>query len=155
MGRMYATTFENVAVAALQDFFEIAPADDIPCVIHACYLSQVTDVGDSNEEMLRVAIIRGNATSGSGGGTANEVPLDSGDAAASYVGEINNTTEASTGTEVVLHAETFNIRTGWVYIPTPECRPRVDQGDGLMVVRLLVAPGTSINMSGTLIVEEI
>ena len=30
MGRVYSVNFENVAVAAAQDFFEVSPADDKP-----------------------------------------------------------------------------------------------------------------------------
>ena len=154
MGRVYATVFENVAVAAAQDFFEIVPADDKPCRLLSLELSQVTDVGDANEEMLRVKVIRGHATVGSGGGTDNETPVMTGDAAAGYVGGINNTTIASTGTPVDLWAGTFNIRVGLEKVWTPETAPTAGQGDSTMVVRLMVAPGSSINMSGTINVEE-
>lgn len=155
MSRMYATVFENVAVTASQDFFEVAPADDKPCLIHACYLSQSSDAGDAEEELLRVKVIRGHSTVGSGGGTDNETPMNSDDAAAGYTGGINNTTIASTGTPVDLHAETFNVRVGWNMVWTPETRPRVSQGDGTLVVRLMAAPADSLTMSGTLLVEEL
>jgi hypothetical protein len=155
MGRMYVAEFENVSVSALQDFFELQPAANIPIVLHAVYLSQVTDVGDTNEEMLRVSIVRGNTTSGSGGTTQTPTPLDQNDAASGDTTvEMNNTIEASAGTEVDLHSETFNIRTGWVYMPTPEMRPRVQNAE-LLCVRLLVAPGSAIFMSGTIYFEEI
>ncbi len=155
MGRMYRATFENVSVSVLQDFFELSPAANVPQILHAIFLSQVTDVGDANEEMLRVSIIRGNLTSGSGGTTQTPQPNDQNDAAA--VGgdlDLNNTVEASTGTEEDMHSETFNIRTGWIYLPTPEMRPRVQNAEH-MVCRLLVAPGSAIFMSGTIYFEEI
>lgn len=155
MSRMYATSFENVAVTAAQDFFEIVPADDKPCILHAVFLSQSTDVGDAEEEMLRIKVIRGHATSGSGGGTANEIQLNPNDAAAAYTGEINNTTIASTGTPVDLHAEAFNVRTGWQMIWTPEMRPVVTQTQSRMVVRLMAAPTDSLTMSGVMYVEEV
>ena len=155
MGRMYTVEFEGVAVTAAQDFFEINPATDSPCLVHACYLSQSSDTGDAAEELLRVKIIRGNATTGSGGSTPTPIALDSTDGAAGFGAEANNTTEASAGSEVDLHSEAFNIRTGLAYIPTPECRPRVDAGDGLLVVRLMAAPADSLTMSGTLYVEEL
>src|SRR5574343_36976 len=155
MGRMYAVTFESVAVTAQVDFFEISPADDKPCIVHACYLSQSSDVGDAAEEMLRVKIIRGHATGGSGGSAPTPAPLNPGDAAAGFAAETNNTTIASTGTAVDLHAEAFNIRSGWVYMPTPEARPVVNQGNTTLVVRLMAAPADSLSMSGTLIVEEL
>jgi len=152
---MYVAEFENVSVSALQDFFELTPAANKPFKLHACYLSQVTDVGDTNEEMLRVTIVRGNTTAGSGGSTQVPTPLDSNDAACGDTTlAMNNTVEASAGTEVDCHSETFNIRTGWVYMPTPEMRIRV-QNSELLCVRLLVAPGSAILMSGTIVFEEI
>lgn len=155
MGRMYVCTFENVAVTAAQDFFELSPADDKPVIIHACYLSQSTELGDAAEEQLRLEIIRGYTTSGSGGGSFTPVPLQSSaGSAAGAACEINNTTVANTGTAAVLHAETFNVRSGWVYIPTPETRPGASQANTTIVVRLMANPADSVTMSGTLLFEE-
>lgn len=154
MSRLYALTFENIAVTAAQDFFEILPATQKPCVVHAVYLSQSSDVGDAAEEMLRVKIIRGHTSSGSAGSSITAVALDPNDASSGITAERNNTTIASGGTAVDLHAEAFNIRSGWVYIPTPECRPVVKNAE-LLVVRLMAAPGDELSMSGTLIVEEL
>ncbi len=156
MSRMYAITFENIAVTAAQDFFELSPADDKPVLVHAIYLSQSSDVGDAAEEMLRVTIKRGHTTSGSGGSSFTPVPLESSaNAAAGTTAEINNTTQASAGTAALLHAEAFNIRSGWQYIPTPEARPGASQANTTLVVRLEAAPADSLSMSGTLIFEEL
>lgn len=155
MGRMYSVEFENVAVSVAQDLFEITPADDKPCIVHGIYISQSSDVGDAEEEMLRVRIIRGHATSGSGGSAPTPRPLNPTDPAAGFTAEANNTTIASAGTAVNLHSEAFNIRTGWQYIPTPEMRPEVTQGQTTLVVRLLAAPTDALSMSGTLYIEEL
>jgi hypothetical protein len=154
MGRMYSVIFENVAVSAAQDFFEISPADDKPVIIHAVYLSQSTELGDAAEEFLRVEIIRGHTSGGSGGTAPTPVALDPAGAAAGFASEVNNTTIASAGTALILHAETFNVRTGWVYIPTPECRPKASQANTTIVVRLMAAPGDSVTMGGTIYIEE-
>ena len=156
MGRMYVCTFENVAVAATQDLFELSPADDKPILIHACYLSQSTELGDAAEEQLRIEIIRGFTSSGSGGSAFTPVPLQStAGAAAGCACEINNTTVANTGTTTVLHAEAFNVRSGWQYIPTPETRPGASQANTTIVVRLMANPNDSVTMGGTLIFEEL
>ena len=156
MGRMYAVSFENVTVSAAQDFFEVSPADDKPVLIHAVYLSQSSDTGDAAEELLRVTIKRGHTTSGSGGSAFTPVPLtSSAGAAAGAAAEINNTTIASAGTAAVLHAETFNVRAGWQYIPTPEARPGASQANTTIVVRLEAAPADALSMAGTLIFEEL
>lgn len=155
MGRMYAVTFENVAVTASQDFFEISPADDKPVLIHGLYLSQASDVGDAADEMLRIKILRGHTTSGSGGSAPTPAPLNSSaGTAAGFAAEVNNTTIASAGTAVDLHAEAFNIRAGLQYIPTPEARPGASQANTTLIVRLMAAPADSLSMSGTLLLEE-
>ena len=69
-------------------------------------------------------------------------------------GELNNTTEASAGTEAVLYEEQVNSRVGLHYIPTPEQRRKTDQAAGLLVVRLLTAPADALLMSGTIDWEE-
>lgn len=155
MARVYTVSFENVSVSAAQDLFEIAPADDHPVVILAVYVDQISDVGDAAEEMLRYKIIRGHATSGSGGSTATPRPLDPGDAAAGFTAEVNNTTIASAGTAVDLHAGAFNIRAGLALIIPPEMTPVANQGNGTIVVRLMAAPADAVTLSGTLYVAEL
>lgn len=155
MGQVYTVGFENVAVTAAQDFFEITPADDRRCKILALFLSQSSDVGDAAEEMLRVRVIRGHTTSGSGGSAGVAEPLDARYAAAGFASEINNTTIASAGTVDNLHNEAFNIRAGLALILTPEMQWTVDQGQLTLVVRLMAAPADSLSMSGTIYVEEI
>lgn len=154
MSIMYTVEFENVAVTAAQDFFEISPADDRPVRIAGLFLAQFSDLGDAAEELLRIRIIRGHATSGSGGSAPTPRPLNPRASAAGFAAEVNNTTIASAGTAINLHSDAFNIRAGMgIWFP-PECRHRADQADGTIVVRLLAAPADSLSMSGTLYVEE-
>lgn len=155
MGRVYAVSFEGVAVTAQVDFFELTPADDKPIAIHGLFLSQSSDVGDAAEEILRVKIIRGHATGGSGGSAPTPVPLDPNDAAAGCAAETNNTTIASTGTAVDLYADAFNIRSGLATIFPPEMRPMASQANTTIVVRLMAAPADSLTMSGTIYFEEL
>lgn len=152
---LYAVTFENVAVTAASDLFEITPAASHPCVVHACYLSQSTELQEAQEEQLRLSIVRGHTTSGSGGSAATPAVLDSRLDTAEFTADVNNTTVASAGTTVTLHAETFNVRAGWAYVPAPEARPIVTADETTLVVRLLAAPADSVTMGGTLIVEEL
>lgn len=155
MARIYSVEFENVAVTAAQDLFELTPADNHPIVILAVYVDQFTDVGDAAEEMLRYRIIRGHATGGSGGSAPTPRPLDPGDSAASFTAEVNNTTIASAGTAVNIHSGAFNIRSGLALIFPPEMTPVCNQGQGTIVVRLLANPADSITMSGTIYVAEL
>lgn len=153
-GRMYTVAFNAVSVSAAQDVFEITPADDKPCVIHAVYLGQYSDAGDAQDELLGWQIIRGYTTSGSGGSAPTPRPTNRSDAAAGFTAEVNNTTVATTGTTHTLHSDAFNVRAGLVWIPTPEMRPTVSQADTTLVVRI-TAPADAVTLNGTLYVEEL
>ena len=67
---------------------------------------------------------------------------------------LNTAVATTSGTAVDIHSDTFNIRAGWVYLPTPEMRPRVAQAEGI-VVRLMAAVTDELTMSGTLYMEEL
>lgn len=157
MSRLYSINFENVAVTAAQDFFDIAPATNKPIVLHGCWISQSTEVGDAQEEFLRLKIIYGLATVGSGGGAFTPVPLNPADTAAGMTARINDTTVAvvGAGTTSVIWAESFNERVGWVWLPTPEMRPVITAAQTRVVVTMLSTPADSVTMNGTLIVEEL
>lgn len=156
MGRIYTVAFENVAVTAAQDFFEIQPADDKPCRFKALLLNQYSDMGDSQEEGLRITIKRivATATSGSGGTSPTPRLVTATGAAAGFTAEANNTTVAtSSGTIELLLADTMNIRVGTQYWFPPELQFEFVQGV-FGVVRLEAAPSDSLSTSGTLWVEE-
>lgn len=156
MGRIYAVTFDGVAVTSSVDFFEISPASNKPISIVGLLLSQSTELGDAEEEILRVKIIRGFTASGSGGSSATPVPVNNSiDTAAGFTAETNNNTVANTGTSVDLFSHAFNIRAGLEHYFPPECRPGASAGNTTIVVRLMSTPSDSITMNGTLYVEEL
>lgn len=156
MARMYSVVFGAVSVSAAQDFFEITPADDKPIKIRGLVLGQTgnSDVGDAAEECLRFSIIRGFTASGSGGSAPTPGVLDGIDTAAGFTAEVNNTTVANTGTSVILHEDSFNVRAGYLNWWPPDCCPRASQANATIVVRLNSAPADAITLSGTLYVEE-
>ncbi len=156
MPRIFSVEFEATAVTAQVDFFEITPADDKPVSILGLFLSQSSDVGDAQDEILRYRIIRGHATSGSGGSAPTPRPVESSaTAAAGFTAETLNTTIASAGTGVNLVSDCFNVRVGCqVWFPQG-AQPGASQTDTLLVVRLMAAPADSVTMSGTLILAEV
>lgn len=161
-GRLYSLTFENVAIAAAQDLFYILPAADKICVIEAFYLSNVggtADAGDAQEEILRLVINRlpatvtvGSAGSASATGTLN--PMLVNDTAASFTGRTNDTTPATTsGTARTLHADGWNVRIPYVWLPPPEHRILVANAQAV-VFKLLSTPADSVTCSGTALIRE-
>ena len=158
MGRLHIAQFNEVAVTAAQDLFEIAaPATGI-VKIHSWSILQNTDVGDAQDEILRIETVRGDGTvtSGSGGSTVTAQPLDNGDTAPGSTVEANNTTRMVVGTGVLDTLEQFgwNVRVGLEKIYTPETMPVVSPSDR-WTLALDDTPADSITMSGHVIFEEI
>lgn len=155
MGKMYTVVFTGVAVTAQQDLFEITSASTRVLMIHGFELSQSTEVGDAQEEVLSVLVKRGQTTSGSGGTAPTPTPLETNQGAAAFAAEVNNTTKASTGTIVTIHSTNWNVRQSpCTWLLPPEWRIAVGPSERL-TVELATTPADSITMSGTMWVEEI
>ncbi len=148
IGRIYSLSFTEVAVTAQQDLFQVG-ALVVPSILHAVYLSQSSDVGDSAAENLSILIRK--VTDAVTDDLAT-VALDGGDATQNANVAINETSELTTGIEVV-HTETWNIAQTFIYLPPPELIATVKIGDSI-VVNLNTTPADSITMSGTLYFEE-
>ncbi len=155
-GQVYSAPFDEVAVTAVQDLYELLLPSDVVVVLHRLLVTQSSDAGDAEDEQLHVTIRRvtGSPTSGSGGSTVTPVAHQAGSAAAGSTVEINNTTQLSGGTNTVIHAESFNIRAGLDYHPVPEDRISFSPSTRLLV-ELETAPADSVTMSGVLVFEEI
>ncbi len=154
MSRIYSAEFADVAVTVAQDLFSLLVGDDEPIKLMGFILSQNTEFGDAAAEQLTVKIIRGWGTVGSGGSAPTPINLDGKGGAATTTVRANDTTEASAGSAVDLHSECWNIRMPMIYMPIPELRIRVDQGDDIISVSLITVPDDSITMSGTIYWEE-
>lgn len=153
-GQMYAVSVVAVASpAAIWDVIELNCHASKFTRIHSIYLGQTTDMGDAAAEALTVQLIKGHATSGSGGSTATPVPKSTNFAAAGATVETNNTTIASTGTALIMHADVWNIALPWQYRPTPE--ERDDLAPSARVVLRVSAPADAITTTCTVIFEEI
>lgn len=152
--RTYTVQFENVGVTATQDLFELTPADDKPVRILGLFIGQNSDVGDAAEEMLRINIIRGFTSSGSGGSAPTPQPVRRSDGAAGFAAEVNNTTKATTGTTKTMWSHSVNIRSGLeMYFPE-DMEIEATQADTTIVVRLENSPTDSLSMDATLLVAE-
>lgn len=148
---VYSATFEEVAVSAAQDFFELVAPADMSVVLHGLVISQSSDAGDKQSEQLNVLIHRG-STSGSGGSTPTPSPMQAGQAASTVTVEANNTSQSTEGT--ILHSECFNVMAGCQIWWIPECRPFISPS-GRVIVELQTTPDDAITMSGTIYFEEI
>lgn len=153
MARIYTVQFNGVAVTAQQDLFELTAAADKPITIHEIFLSQSTEVGDTQEEGLSILLKQGATTSGSGGTAPTPIPRDVDDSAAGATAEVNNTTKATTGTIVTHCAWNWNVRVPLQILFTPELRPYA-KGSRRLTVELATTPADSITMSGYITFSE-
>lgn len=161
MARSYSASFENVAITAAQDLFNIAPAADKPIKLQALVISNVggaADAGDAQEELLRISIRRflATVTNGTGGSTPTPVALDPSDAASGATVRANDaTTRASTsGTNSLFHADGFNVRIPYQMIWTPETQLEIAGTVQRIIIGLDTAPADSLSVSGTVYFEE-
>lgn len=125
MGRMYLYPFSIAAHTAQVDYLELLTVTEKPVLIHAFELSQLTEVGDAQEEMITVIgkRITGAPTSGSGGSTAAAgAVLTPNDTAGSATIEAGNTTKLTGGTSVELFRFNWNLRSPYLWMPPPEGR---------------------------------
>lgn len=141
------------------DLWEILPADDKPVRLKGLRLSQISEVGDTAEEGLRISIYRmaATVTSGSGGSAVTPVPNDSADSAAGFAAECNNTTVATTsGASTIAEELGWNIRNSpfEIWWPDEDDRLKVKQGEGL-VVRCQTTPADDVTIAITAWVEEL
>jgi hypothetical protein len=160
MSRIYSVAFSGDIAAADTDvdLVEILPADDKPCKLVGFVLGQISEIKEAEEEGIRVSVIRlpATVTSGSGGSAATPAPMDSADVAAGFAAETKNTTVATTsGTAVTLDEMGWNLRGAPVerWWPDPQLRPKVKQGEGL-VVRWQTTVIDTVTMQFTAYIEE-
>lgn len=154
MGRMYTVHLAPTAITAAADLVELAPADDKPICVHGYRVWQTTDLGDAAEEIISLAWVRGNTTTGSGGNASVAVtPKNPSDAAAGCGAETANTTAASSGTAVTCYSTGWNVRAPLEVVFTPEQRIYCTQAT-LLVLRMLAAPADSLTIGCSVDIEE-
>lgn len=136
------------------DFFELTPVDDRPIEVVAIFIGNKSEVGDAQEEFVEWSIVTDNATTGNGTATTPR-PMDPRDVAAGFTAETVASTTATTGTEIFVHQDTFNIRTGLQVIFPPEMRPKVDQADTMLCIRMEQGLADDASIAGTVYVREL
>jgi hypothetical protein len=143
---------DALAFTTATDVFELTCPSTCRAEFLMMELGQTTDLGDAQEEVLRIGLYRG-ATAGATGTALTEQPFaDSNDGPAEATVVANRGTASTGGT--LLQIITWNIRipTQWIWIP--EMRP-VTEISTVSTFRLLTAPTDSITISGTLIWREL
>lgn len=155
MSRPYTVSFENVAISALQDIFNLASGSGKVFEVHEVGLSQKTLTA---WEAVRITHrkLTATVTNGSGGSTPTPAKHLTGDSAAVVSARANDvTTQASSsGTNVVIRPHMWPILQEYSYIPA-------DWGDRMIfgpsenyVLKLEAAPSASMTVSGFVVFHE-
>ncbi len=153
MGRVYTASFGAIAIAALQDIFEVVAPSDAIVELLEIKLYQTNITGDSGEDIVRLQFTFGHTTSGSGGAAITARPHELGDASFGGTVERNNTTQATAGSPITREEDGWNVRVPYIWTPTPE-RIHTISPSARFVLELPAAPSASITAGGSISFEE-
>jgi hypothetical protein len=154
----YSAVMDAQAFTTATDLFEVTPAADRAISIIRLTLGQTTDLGDAQEEVLRIGIYT-DVTAGSTGTAITEAPYsnESG-VAANTAAVVTNRGTASTG-GTLIDIIPWNIRIApFIWEPNPYAPVKFSNiaAEGpVSSFRLMSAPTDSITISGSLIWTEI
>lgn len=147
----YSAPLDALAFTTATDVFECTVPATCRMEIMQIRLGQTTDLGDAQEEVLRIGLYRG-ATAGSTGTALTEQPfVDSNDGAARVAVVANRGTASTGGTLIDIIPWNIRIPMNELYIP--ELRP-IAEISTVLTYRLLTAPTDSITISGSIIWRE-
>jgi hypothetical protein len=156
MRGVYSVVSAAVAITAAQDLVYLASSSTIPLRILRIEIGQNTEVGDAQDESLRVRFRRSMTTVGSGGSSITPAKYGSitADPAASFTARANDTTAASGGTiEEIFDGMQWNVRNGYIWLPTPKEELLIPVSTKF-AFNLPTAPADSVTTSVTMLVEE-
>jgi hypothetical protein len=141
MPRFYRVPYTGTITAAGTDtdLIALTPADDKPIRLVGWFIGQSSEIGDAQEESLRITLRHMTATVTVTGGTsvtpvANR-PGTADYAAAGFTATANSTTVATTsGTSVIMEELGWNLRSSpWERWIPEELRPIAVQGEYILV----------------------
>lgn len=163
MPRMYRVPYTGTLTAAGTDtdLLSIQPADDKPCRLVGWILGQTSEVGDAQEEGVRITVrhMTATVTIGSGGSAVTPVanrPGTNDIVAAGFTARCNDTTVATTnGTNTIMEETGWNLRSSpWERWIPEELRPVALQGE-VLIVRLETTLADDATGTLTFFVEEL
>lgn len=152
-GRLYTMSISNVSVSATQALFTIYGGAKIVS-LRSINLGQTTFTG-LQLLAIRIVYLPVTVTAGSGGSAGTINNWDSGDAAVTATGRINDTTKpVSSGTAVNLWCDVWNITNGFIWIPPCMMEPPMCNTSEAIMITLDTAPSSAMNVQGSVVFEE-
>lgn len=156
MSGVYTVPFAAAGVTTSIDLCEIVAHAAKPLLIRGFVIGQKTEVGDAQEENLRLTIKSGQTTSGSGGSATTPVNKDGANgAAAGATAEQFNTTKATTGTILDHGPWPWNVRVTPYVEKFPDGEEVFLAAGRRATLELVDAPADTMDIYGHLVVQEI
>lgn len=154
-GLQYTVVAPSTSRTVITDLLEITASTNKTIVLTSLYIGSpsTADMGDAQAEAMKVQIIKGNTVAGSGGTTPVARPLQTGYPAFLTTNGVvlcNNTTVASSGTELVIHEDNFNVQIGYQWRPAPNEYIIISGASTERVCIRLSAPADALILGGTL-----
>lgn len=159
MGRIYRVTGSITLTNAGGDFdlILIKPGDDKPCKLAGWIIGQTSEVGDAQEEALRITVrhMTATITDGTGGSAPTPVKTKRNDPAAGFTTRFGDSGVATTvGTNEIKEEIPFNLRgSPWERWIPEEMRVDAIQGEGI-VVRNETTVADDVTFLCTFFIEE-
>jgi len=153
MSFFYTASQDAQAITGAVDLMHGTVATDVPVRLWGFDLSNTTDLGDANEEVLRIGIYTG-VSGGAGGSALTEVGVH--DRAPSVQTAWVGQGTASTG-GTLRKTIFWNVRQAgpaWI-AQTADAGIRVSAANDPIAFRLLAAPADSITLSYEVLWEEL
>lgn len=150
-------TLDNITVTNAGgdvDLIAILPATQKPIEIVGWYLVATSEVGDAAEEIVRIKVIRGHTTVGSGGAAVTP-RCPNGNDSVSFTARANDTTIASAGTAVDLGGFGLNERIPEMVGPLPDGFGFRSANAEYIVLRMMSTVADDISLTGTIWVREL
>lgn len=146
MAYLVTAPFDNLSITTATDIFHLTLATNKPIIPITLSLGNFSDLGDAQEEVLRIGVYRG-VTGGSGGTALTEVIPDANNTSTIGTAVLANNTTPSTG-GTLLDIICWNIRIPLYDTPVPEARFPIHAGAGPVAFRLMAVPADALSVSG-------
>lgn len=160
---IFCAAFNAVGVTLAQDIFSITAPSTCRVRLRDVKLSQYSDFGNLQAEILSVLLIRDYTSNSSGGSLLTATNLNKSGATSTATVRSNDTVLASGGSPITLIADGLNVASGWTLrdalhlsdnrINLPQEGIWIDRS-GRLVVRI-TAPADSLTMNGVIVLEEV
>ena len=154
MSEIFVIQCENIAVSAGQDILAAYSGSSVKLKLLSVQLAANGQTVVGNYP-IRIRYLPATVTAGSGGSAVTPGNVDPNGSSATFTARRNDTSHATTGGTAVDIADQFNPINNYYWQPPREDAALKANLNGAIVLSLDASPAGSINVSATLMIEQI